>query len=79
MRTQESVEARKERKHVELADLARLKKLAGGHERKRLHTERRNEAWFSYVPHRLKVTEFSWEEFQDNLRLRYGLMPQDIP
>ena len=23
--------------------------------------------------------ELSWEEFRDNLRLRYGLMPQDIP
>ena len=22
--------------------------------------------------------EFSWEEFQDNLRFRYGLMSQDI-
>ena len=31
------------------------------------------------MPHRLNGTELSQEEFQDNLRLIYGLMPQDIP
>ena len=39
----------------------------------------RNGAWLSAVPHRLNGTELSREEFRDNLRLRYGLMPQDIP
>ena len=38
-----------------------------------------NGAWLSAVPHRLNGTELSQEEFWDNLRLRYGLMPQDIP
>ena len=38
-----------------------------------------NRAWLSAVPHRLNSTELSREKFQDNLRLRYGLMPQDIP
>ena len=38
----------------------------------------RNGAWFSAVPHLLNGTELSWEEFRDNLRLLYGLMPQDI-
>ena len=35
--------------------------------------------WLSSVPHRLNGTELSREKFQDNLRLRYGLIPQDIP
>ena len=39
----------------------------------------RNDAWLSAVPHRLNGTELSREEFRDNIRLRYGLMPQDIP
>ena len=29
--------------------------------------------------HCLNGTEFSQEEFRDHLRLRYGMMPQDIP
>ena len=35
--------------------------------------------WLSAVPHRLNSTELSQEKFWDNLRLRYGLMPQDTP
>ena len=38
-----------------------------------------NVAWLSSVPHRLNGIELSQEELRDNLRLRYGLMPQDIP
>ena len=34
--------------------------------------------WLNAVPHRLNGMELSWEEFRDNLRLRYGLMPQYI-
>ena len=44
----------------------------------RLHRATRNGAWLSAVPHRLNGTELSWEESRDNLRLRYGRMPQDI-
>ena len=40
---------------------------------------KRNGAWISAVPHRLNGIELSREEFWDNFRLRYGLMPQDIP
>ena len=65
--------------HVDLGELARQKELAGGQERNRLHRSTRNGAWLSAVPHRLNVTDFSREELQDNLCLRYGLMPQDIP
>ena len=65
--------------HVELGEVSRRKGLAGGQERNRLHRATRNGAWLSAVTHRLNGTELSWEEFRDNLRLRYGLMPQDIP
>ena len=75
----ESAGARKERKHVEMADLARRKDIAEGQEMNRLHRASRNGAWLSAVPHCLNGMELSWEEFRDNLRLRYGLMPQDIP
>ena len=74
-----SLAGRRERKHVELAELARRKDLAGGQERNRLQRATRNGAWFSAVPHRINSTELSQEKFRDNLRLRYGLMPQDIP
>ena len=68
-----------ERKHVEMAGMARQKELSGGQERNRLHRETRNMAWISDVSHRLNVTELSQEDFRDNLCLIYGLMPQDIP
>ena len=59
--------------------MSRQKELAGDQEINPLHKETRNGAWLSAVPHRLNGTEFSREDFRDNLRLRYGLMPQDIP
>ena len=65
--------------HVDLGEVARQKELAGGQERNLLHRATRNWAWLSDVPHRLNGTELSREEFRDNLRLRYGLIPQDIP
>ena len=74
-----SAGARKERKHVEMAELARRNELAGGQERNRLHRATRNGAWLRDIPHRLNGTDLSWEEFRDNLRLRYRMMPQQIP
>ena len=71
--------ARIERNYVELMKLAIQKELAGGKERNRLHRATRDGAWLTAVPHRLNGTELSWEEFRDNLHLRYGLMLQDIP
>ena len=62
-----------------MAEFSRQKELVGGQERNRLHRATRNGAGINSVPHRLNGTECSWEEFRDNLRLRYGLMPQDIP
>ena len=52
---------------------------AGGQEKNRIHRTTRNGAWLSAVHHRLNGMELSREEFRDNLRLRYGMMPQDIP
>ena len=60
---------------VELAEVFRSQEQAGGQERNYLHMETRNEAWLSAVPHRLNGMELSQEVFQDNLCLRYGLMP----
>ena len=65
--------------HIELGELDRQKDLAGGQDRNRPHRATRNRAWLSAVPHRLNSTELSQEEFRDNLCLRYGMMPQDIP
>ena len=74
-----SLATRRAKMHVDLGDMARQKELAGGEERNRLHRATRNGAWLSDVPHCLSGTELSQEEFRDNLCLRYGLMPQDIP
>ena len=65
--------------YVKIGELSRQKEMTEGQERNRLHRATRNWAWLSAVPHRLNGTELSWEEFQDNLCLRYGLMLQDIP
>ena len=59
--------------------MARIRELAEGQERNRLHRARRNGAWLFAVPHRLNGTELSREEFWDNLCLKYGLIHQDIP
>ena len=71
--------ARLSKRAVELAEIYKRQDQAGGQERNCLHRATRNGAWLSAVPHRLNGAELSWEELQDNLCLRYGLMPQDIP
>ena len=53
--------------------------MAGGQERNRINKSNRNGAWLSAVPHHLNDMDLSQEKFRDNLRLRYGLMLQDIP
>ena len=70
---------RKDKKHVELVELARLKELSDGQERNCFHKATINEAWLRSIPHCFNGPELSWEEFWDNICLRYGLMPQDIP
>ena len=74
-----SLAARRAKMHIELREVDRRKELSGVQERNRLHRATRNGAWISAVPHRINGTELSLEEFWDNLCLRYGLMPQDIP
>ena len=74
-----SQSARLSKRKAELSDLFEQQEQAGRQEKNRLHRETRNGAWLSAVPHRLNGTELSWEKIRDNLRLRYGLMPQGIP
>ena len=71
--------ARLSKRSVEIAKIFKRQELAGGQEKNHLHRSTRNGAWLSTVPRRLNGTELSREEFRDNLRLRYGFMPQDIP
>ena len=61
-----------------MEDLDRQKDLTGGQDRNCLRRATRSGAWISAVPHRLNGTKLSWEEFQDNLCLRYELMSQEI-
>ena len=65
--------------HVDLGEVYRRKDLEGGQERNHLHRATRNGVWLSAVPHRLNGMDLSREEFRDNILLRYGLMPHDIP
>ena len=71
--------ARLSKRIAEMSELFERQKQAGRQEKNRLHRATRNGAWLSSVPHRLNSTELSREKFRDNLCLRYGLMPQDIP
>ena len=64
---------------VDLAEIFKRQGQTGGQEENLLHRATRNGAWLSAVPHRLNGTELSQEELRDNLCLRYGLIPQDIP
>ena len=78
-RCKASQSARLSKRIVELSDIFKLQEQAGDQDKNRLHMEMRNGAWLSAVTHLLNGTELSREEFRDNLCLRYGLMPQDIP
>ena len=62
---------------VELSKIFKRKGQAGGQEKNCLHRATRNGACLSAIPHRLNGTELSQDELQDNLCLRYGLMPQE--
>ena len=70
---------RRAKVHINLGKVARRKELAGAQESNCLHRATMLGVWLSALPHRLNITQLSWEEFRDNIRLRYGLMPQDIP
>ena len=64
---------------VEFAKIFNRNDQAGGQEKNRFRRATSNRAYISAVHNRLNGTELSWEEFRDNLHLRYGMMPQDIP
>ena len=51
----------------------------GGKDRQILHRATNNWVGSTSVPPHLNSRELSRGAFQDNFRLRYGLMPQDIP
>ena len=57
----ESAATRRERKHVELAELARHKDLVDVQDRNLLHRSTSSEAWLSSVPHRINGTEVCQE------------------
>ena len=63
---------------VELGEVFRRQELAGDQDRNCIHRATSTGACISAVPHHLNGKELSQEEFRNNLRLRYGLMPQDI-
>ena len=71
--------ARQTKMSVETAEVFMPQEKAGLQEKNCLHRAMRNGAWLSSVPHCLNVTELSQKEFRDNLRLRYGFIPQEIP
>ena len=52
---------RKEKKHVEMVQLAIQKEIVGDQERNRLHRETMVGAWLSTATHHLNDTELSWE------------------
>ena len=59
--------------------LARQKDMVEVQERNHIHREMRNFPWLRTIHHCLNGINVSQEEFRDNLDLRYGPMPQDIP
>ena len=59
-------------KQWELAEkvvILRRKDLADGSVQNRLQKATENGAWITEITHRINSTEFSWEEFQDNIPL----------
>ena len=58
--------------------MERRKERTRGQEGQHLHRATWNGVWLRAVYHQFNGTEFFWEEFQDNVHLRYSLMPQDI-
>ena len=57
----------------------RRKELADGAGLNGLRRATENGVWIIAIPRRLNDTELSWEEFQDNLILRYGIVPLNLP
>ena len=75
----ESVDGLKHQEFSEMLALTRPKELADRSGLNHLQWEVDNGAWITAIPHCLNGTEFSWEEFQDNIHLRYGIVPLNLP
>ena len=59
--------------------ILRRKELADGSGLNRLRWATDNGVWLTAIPHCLNSTELLWEEFQDNILLRYVIVPLDLP
>ena len=59
--------------------LSRKKEMADGAVVNRLWRATDNGAWITVIPHCLNGMELSWKEIQENLLLRYGGMPLNLP
>ena len=62
-----------------MTDIDIQKYIEGGKNRNCLHRSTRNGEWIRTITHHLNNMELYQEELRDNLCLRCGLMPQDIP
>ena len=74
-----SAYGRKQRDFSEKAALTRRKELTGGSGLNRLWRSMENGVWLTAIPRHLNGTELSWESFQDNLLLQYGIVPLNLP
>ena len=74
-----SADGRKQRELVEKKVLSRRKELANRAVLDRLQRATYNGEWITALPCFLNGTDFSWEEFQDNLLLRYVIVPFNLP
>jgi len=70
--------ARKERIEEEQAFVEELKGRGSRKDKRRLGRTGETGAWLSVMPSRRYNTLLSQEEFQDNVRLRFGLRPLDL-
>ncbi len=60
-------------------NLEGLKSSGGRNRANRLGQMGKTGAWLSVIPNRVDRTELSWEEFQDNFTVCYGLCPRGLP
>ena len=47
--------------------------------RRRIDRTKQTGAWLTVIPNQLNGTALTAQEFQDSLRIRYGLKPLDLP
>ena len=74
-----SADGQKQREFLEKTVLTRQKEQA---DKVGLNCRQRatdNDGWQKVIPQRLSSTELSWEQFQDNLLFRYGIVPLNLP